>query len=233
MIDESIDYREKYLAAATYLSSRAFPSTVLSPKPTLQPGPTSEPVLLPGVDLFDHARESRVTWLVSQLADGTNEGYTSDDGGSHRRSPGLSIGLVLHSKTELGKNLFNNYGAKPNAELILGYGFTLPRNPDDTIVLKIGGMGEDGEGKKWEVGRNAEGTEAMWNEILRWLAKDGEPGHAFEEELDASEMLVEMTQALLDRLPEVHDGTGLRPDVAVMRDHYVEGLCSISGKDRV
>ena len=161
-----------------------------------------------------------MTWLVSQLADGT----TSDEGGHHGRSAELSIGLVLHSEAELGENLFNNYGAKPNAELILGYGFTLPRNPDDTIVLKIGGMEEDGEGKKWEVGRNAEGTEAMWNEILRWLAKDEEPGRAFEDELDVSEMLVEMTQTLLDRLPDVHDVTGLRPDIAAMRDDYVEGV---------
>ena len=87
--------------------------------------------------------------------------------------------------------------------LILGYGFTLPRN--DTISLKIGGMTKDEAGQKWLVGRNAEGAEAMWDEILRWLRKDGEAGHAFEVKLDASEMLVEMTQTLLERLPDVLD----------------------------
>jgi len=182
--------------------------------------PTSEPVLLPGVDLFDHARASPVTWLISHTTDNNppSEAAVSDNS-----SGALSIGVVLHSGAELGEKLFNNYGAKPNAELILGYGFTLPQNPDDTILLKIGGMMADGKDKMWEVGRNAVGAEAMWDAILRWLTKDGEAQHAFEVELDASEMLVDMTQTLLERLPDVRDVAGLRPEISVMLEQYVEG----------
>jgi hypothetical protein len=141
---------------------------------------------------------------VSHLADATNSSPPSGAAGGGRSSGELSIGLVLHSGAELGEKLFNNYGAKSNAELILGYGFTLPRNPDDTISLKIGGMIADGAGKMWEVGRNAAGAEAMWDE-----------------------MLAEMTQTLLERLPDVLDVAGLRPEVAVMREHYVEGAWGI------
>lgn len=46
--------------------------------------------------------------------------------------------------------MFNNYGPKPNSELLLGYGFVLPNNPEDTIVLKLGGSE-----KRHEIGRDA------------------------------------------------------------------------------
>ena len=59
-----------------------------------------------------------------------------------RSEPALA--LVLHTPTSRGHELLNNYGPKPNAELILGYGFALPHNPDDTIVLRLGGAGTQG-----------------------------------------------------------------------------------------
>jgi hypothetical protein len=37
-----------------------------------------------------------------------------------------------------GEQVFNNYGPKSNEELLLGYGFTLPHNPDDVVALKLG-----------------------------------------------------------------------------------------------
>ena len=48
---------ELYLTASTHLSSRAFPSTLLSDHPTLVSTPGSYPILLPGVDSLNHARE--------------------------------------------------------------------------------------------------------------------------------------------------------------------------------
>lgn len=38
-----------------------------------------------------------------------------------------------------GDQLFNNYGPKPNDELLMGYGFAIPGNPDNTLPLKLGG----------------------------------------------------------------------------------------------
>lgn len=36
-----------------------------------------------------------------------------------------------------GEQVFNSYGAKPNEELLLGYGFTMSSNPADVVALKL------------------------------------------------------------------------------------------------
>jgi len=134
----------------------------------------------------------------------------------------------------------NNYGAKPNAELILGYGFSLENNPDDTIVLSIGGgpatsASNPGEKKRWEVGRSAQGVEGIWRHVLDVVSSAPQPGDEeesaatrFENKLDAAGMLSEMCQSYLGRLPlipHVSDApaTGLRPEVSAMFTHYIEG----------
>lgn len=124
---------ERYLATATYMSSRAFPSKLLDlpPDGEVTPQPTridgvSKPVLLPGVDIFNHARGQPILWLSSLV---------SIPNGS-RGVP--SISLVSSSVCEAGSQLFNNYGAKPNEELLLGYGFVLDSNPDDIVNLRLG-----------------------------------------------------------------------------------------------
>jgi hypothetical protein len=166
---------------------------------------------------------------------------------------GLSVSLVLHSKTLAGHELCNNYGPKPNSELILGYGFSLPANPDDTIVLKIGGSGfrtlqeanddhENGFGK-WEVGRGAKGAEDVWKQVLRIVSvaghatdasdastsTSGETVRNYEDELEAAEILHDMVQSLIDRLPaQVPTGSELRPAVEKMLHHYLEGLSRVA-----
>ena len=220
-----------YLTAATYISSRAFPSTLLSDNPTLVSSPDSYPILLPGVDSLNHARGQPVSWVVScpRPGDGDASGVMKEP----------SISLVLHRPTAAGGELYNNYGPKPNAELILGYGFALPNNPDDTIVLKIGGRQEARHGGKWEVGRNASGLEPLWDALKS--AVQGEGGeddegldaYDLETELAAVDLLGEMTTSLRDRLPP--DSTELsgnakasaRPDVLQMLDRYLEGVWSL------
>lgn len=49
-----------------------------------------------------------------------------------------SVSLVSSSICGAGSQLFNNYGAKPNEELLLGYGFVLNPNPDDIVNLRLG-----------------------------------------------------------------------------------------------
>ncbi|TFK92891.1 SET domain-containing protein [Polyporus arcularius HHB13444] len=224
---------DRYLTASTYLSSRAFPSTVLSSTPSLVATPTSHPVLLPGIDSLNHARGHPVSWVVS----------TADVSGP-------SIALVIHSPTPSGSELLNNYGPKPNSEFILGYGFSLPNNPDDTIVLKIGGpsTGRSSESassseaskadaaRRWEVGRNARGAEPVWEAVLAAViaqsADDDEMDEegdedepSVEDELCAADMLAEMIQSLYDRLPPFPPANAaeIRPDVLLMLDHYLEG----------
>jgi hypothetical protein len=211
--------RERYLTASTYLSSRAFPSTLLSLSPSLEVTLSSYPILLPGIDSLNHARAHPVSWLVSYPD--INEHFTLHT----NTKPNIS--LVIHSSASPGQELFNNYGDKPNSELILGYGFSLPQNPADTIVLKIGGQKE--QGQKWEVGRNASGADGLWEELLGIVALEVESESRFESELEAAGALADMTQMLLDRLPgdtNVTSHMEVRPEVALMVEHYLQGAGS-------
>ncbi|KJA29790.1 hypothetical protein HYPSUDRAFT_126849 [Hypholoma sublateritium FD-334 SS-4] len=202
---------EHYLTAATYLSSRAFPSSLLSPTPTLVHSDSTQPILIPGVDALNHERGQPVSWSV-----------TIPDA-KHQDSQKPTISLTIHRPTAEGEELFNNYGPKPNSELILGYGFSIPNNPDDTIVLKIGGM-EGSEAKKWEIGRKAQGADAFWTDQLSQFTGQGQPP-TYEDILDASGMLSEMLEDKIGRLPsaEVQNVHELRPDVVTMFHHYLEG----------
>ena len=40
--------------------------------------------------------------------------------------------------TSAGSQVFNNYGPKSNEEFLLGYGFVIDPNPDDTVILRLG-----------------------------------------------------------------------------------------------
>jgi len=118
-------------------------------------------VLIPGVDALNHARAQPVSWVVTRSSPSS-----SSTSSSSVDSHGNTISLVIHSASKAGAEIFNNYGVKPNSELLLGYGFTLPANPDDTIVLKIGGSGAvDDPTARHEVGRSARGAETVWAAI--------------------------------------------------------------------
>ncbi|KAI0830093.1 SET domain-containing protein [Trametes gibbosa] len=224
---------ERYLTASTYLSSRAFPSTVLSETPSLVATPSSYPVLLPGIDSLNHARAHPVSWVVSH-----GRGASASSGTQLSASSEPSISLVIHTSTAKGSQLLNNYGPKPNSELILGYGFSLAHNPDDTIVLKLGGSAAASSpapsSSRWEVGRNARGAEPVWEAVLDAIgaqngdeeadAETGEPP-SVEDDLCAADMLAEMAQSLYDRLPPYPplNAGEMRALVVEMLEHYVEG----------
>ncbi|KAH9856273.1 SET domain-containing protein [Lenzites betulinus] len=223
----------KYLTASTYLSSRAFPSTVLSETPSLVTTPASCPVLLPGIDSLNHARAQPVSWVVSRGV------YVPGSSGTPTGSSEPSISLVIHTPTDHGRQLFNNYGPKPNSELILGYGFSLANNPDDTIVLKLGGPSAASapapSSSRWEVGRDAHGAEPVWQAVLDAIGAqngddddedmDADDPPSVEDDLCAADMLAEMAQSLYDRLPSYPplNASEMRSDVVEMLEHYIEG----------
>lgn len=227
----SIWSRDQYLTAATYLSSRAFPSTLISENPSVAPSKDSYPVLLPGVDSFNHERGRPVSWVIDPLP------TAGSNGGLGER---LGLSLVVHSWTRYGEELLNNYGAKPNSELILGYGFSLEGNPDDTIVLSIGGgptapASNSEDTNRWEVGRNARGVEGVWRYVSDAISSSLQPeaeqstATGFEDQLDAASMLSEMCKLYLGRLPQISEFSGAsatkaRPDVLAMLSHYIEGV---------
>lgn len=204
--------RGLYLASATYISSRAFPSDLLSSTPSLpnlDGDSVTHPVLLPGIDSLNHARAQPVSWI-------SHSSGTADVS---------KISLVAHKPTPAGHEVFNNYGPKPNSEFILSYGFSTPNNPDDSIILKVGGI----QGKKWTIGRDARGVEGLWEEILNAVANDetSDPATEFETVLDASAALQDMVESYLAGLPRLGDDrmmeTGVRPHVASMLRDYIEG----------
>ena len=103
----------------------------------------------------------------------------------------------------------------------------MPHNPDDTIVLKIGGNPAGlpaASQPRFEVGRNAKGAEAVWNAVLTAICGDPKE-KTVEDELDAAEMLAEMAENLKNRLPQPQDARhDIQPEVALMLEHYLEGV---------
>ncbi|KAL1740788.1 hypothetical protein HDZ31DRAFT_67579 [Schizophyllum fasciatum] len=208
---------EIYSAATTHYTSRAFPSSMLQENPSLQVSSQTEPVLIPGVDSLNHYRARPVTWLVETRPVGQRPNVAND------RLPAdipPFVAIIPLTATPAGAEVFNNYGAKPNAELILGYGFSLEDNADDTIVLKLGGGGET-----WEIGRRwNEEYERLWQRVLASVSEGGPEAPAtFEDRLEAAEILMDMVQQKLDALPSSTPAHAMRPEVARMFRHYVDG----------
>ena len=210
LVAQSLDMiRDKYLTASAHLSCRAFPSTLLSRAPTLQTTASCYPIMIPGVDTFNHSRGQPVSWCTSY-----------PDGSTEERDESATISIISHTTTSLGEEVFNNYGLKANDELILGYGFSLPENPDDKITLQLGGSLH-----KWMIGRRASGAEGLWDEVRKLVAeKLDEVG--YERDLEAAQLLLDMVQKKYDSLPEFphEDDAAIRPAVRIMLEHYLEGL---------
>ena len=195
----------------------------MSSKPSLN-DPTAHPVLVPLVDALNHARAVPVSWAIS-MQDGAKSG---DEKGS-------ALSLVLHGGAEEDSELYNNYGAKPNSEFLLGYGFTLPSNPDDTMAFKL-----PDEEKRWEIGRKATGGaqdlfEAVEGRIKAQLGISMEDSEEMDEvekidlSLEATDLFQEMLQGLRMKLPTwIHEGgyrlgVGIRPEILEIVRPYIEG----------
>lgn len=176
-----------------------------------------------------------MTWQVDPL-----------DGHSDTTPDLLAISIVCGESIATGSEVLNNYGAKPNSELILGYGFATPDNPDDTILMQLGGSDS-----KWVIGRKGSaGTshalESMYEEAVRrtvnqWKEQmaeddDAEPinelSEAYEEDMmlirrDTASMLLEATLKRVDLLPtRPHDNPNrdaIREEVWEMTGWYVGG----------
>jgi hypothetical protein len=210
---------QRYLLASSYLSSRAFPSTLLSPTPSVNSPETSYPVLLPGIDILNHRRGEKVSWIVTQDQDA--------------HEPHIS--LALDCARQRGEEVFNNYGLKSNAELILGYGFSLRDNPDDCVVLKLGGQGTSQ--KRHEIKRGLDGLgeviEEMKDALTRQVTMMGgeEEMTEWECELEVVEMFSEMVTGLGAKMDacETRIETaskckeGIRKEVIEMGANYIRG----------
>ncbi|KND01240.1 uncharacterized protein SPPG_04331 [Spizellomyces punctatus DAOM BR117] len=77
---------------------------------------TSELCLYPILDMLNHRRGERIEW---QIADKT------------------SVTFVTLDNIEAGAQIFNNYGAKGNENLLGNYGFVLSPNPEDYVKVAL------------------------------------------------------------------------------------------------
>lgn len=102
---------EEYQWACTIYTSRSFPAKIIYPD-----APDGLSMLVPIIDSVNHKPQTPVHW------EGTVEGS-----------------FDLRSATEIGtgEEIFNNYGAKGNEELMFGYGFALEDNKFDIVSLKL------------------------------------------------------------------------------------------------
>ncbi|CAE6414380.1 unnamed protein product [Rhizoctonia solani] len=205
---------EHYLEAATHLSSRAFPSTILSKTPSNTASSLSHAVLLPGIDSLNHKRATPVSWVanVSEPLDSS------------------TLDLHIHETILAGAECFNNYGPKPNSELILGYGFALPSNPDDTILLSLA-TSNTMKSSMVEIGRDAKNAERLWELVITKVSELGgeEPVSHWEVELEAAETIMSLTEQRMERLPDVSKASGvdIRQLVLEMIGYYLEGQRAI------
>jgi hypothetical protein len=134
-----------------------------------------------------------------------------------KKSPFISV--VLHDPAEAQQEIYNNYGPKPNSELILGYGFSLRQNPEDSIILKVGGL----DGQRWSVGRQGHGVQGLWDEIVQWIGAEDEGDCQDQVEAEAAEVLTEMAQKYLERTPQAEGRQDMRGEVVRMLEDYIKG----------
>lgn len=125
--------RELYRWAATIFGSRGFSSIVLSDTPPAEHarlggryGISEAPyvkdlfterfsVLLPLLDILNHKPMASVEW----------------------QPRAEFVGLQVQKSFEAGEELSNNYGPRDNESLLLSYGFIIPNNPFDHVLLSI------------------------------------------------------------------------------------------------
>lgn len=104
-----------YLWSSIIFTSRAFPHDIIDSSCK-----AGQAILLPIIDLLNHNSSSKAEWKYEKEANDT--GYFS---------------LLSQDLLEEGQEVFNNYGAKGNEELLMGYGFAIDKNSSDSIALKV------------------------------------------------------------------------------------------------
>ena len=84
----------------------------------------------PLMDMLNHDPEVSVRVGLTSSA-------SSGQSGSQTASPELkgALGISGDRDVKAGQECFNNYGPRENAQLLFGFGFCLPNNPNDTVRI--------------------------------------------------------------------------------------------------
>lgn len=217
-LDENHPLFPTWLWAATAYSSRAFPPSLVA-RPSDERS-LSGPVLLPGIDAFNHARGVPVTWTYpcapTHEPEKPAKAEAAESGGEDKE-----VAITLGYEVEMGKQAFNCYGGKSNEEFLAGYGFVLdsPDLPDDTLTLVLGGRVGEGnapaaEEASGDASSSAESTALSlrkpWGSKHYWRTGQGAPaGLLFE----LRERLLEGTSDPAAR-PDLEHSWLLKPHTA-------------------
>ncbi|KAL2752418.1 hypothetical protein ACRALDRAFT_2044239 [Sodiomyces alcalophilus JCM 7366] len=129
----SRDYsRLLYHWAYTIFTTRSFRPSRVVPNPEALPLPSGVAVddfhvLMPLFDVGNHSPTAEVDWHT---------------GAAGKEGPHSGPVTVLSTRTPYaaGEQVFNNYGPKTNAELLLAYGFVIPESPalhNDYVHLQL------------------------------------------------------------------------------------------------
>ncbi|KAJ9110814.1 hypothetical protein QFC22_006670 [Naganishia vaughanmartiniae] len=199
-------------------------------RPANEVTPTSYPVLIPGLDTLNHRRNQAVTWVSSALPSSIvkDEATESTAEAAYRSKQERCVVLVVRTEVAANEQVFNNYGPKGNEELILGYGFSIPENPDDTLALKLGipedtltqgvrdalttlSISDSSNGapkpesstaspldRTWYIPRSGELPEELFGVVRIILSMQGDATADSQDEEEASELEMDVTGMLLE-----------------------------------
>ncbi|KAK5706254.1 hypothetical protein LTR97_001241 [Elasticomyces elasticus] len=148
----------------TMFTSRAFSSAVIRPQESkywttykMNPQGRRQTVLLD----MSHAPAEDLHFSVL---------FPVQDAGNHSNNahvdwaydPGR-FSVLLTDSVEAGAEVFNNYGPKGNDELLMGYGFCIPDNPYDTVMLTLKPPPDDLQGELRTVHPGYFTTDGQWS----------------------------------------------------------------------
>ena len=112
LLDYKVPLAEMRWARGCYLSRRFPPRLLDADAPSVgAPG-----ILLPFFDLLNHGKGTEIEWR----GDGTSVSFAAG-----------AAGILPNAE------IFNNYGAKANDELLVAHGFALENNEHDRVALKM------------------------------------------------------------------------------------------------
>jgi hypothetical protein len=103
---------ENFVWAESAVRSRGFPGRLANS--------SYKECMIPCLDMFNHRRGTPIEWI------------TTEEDGRINFKTGTNFETVAS-----GEEVFNNYGAKGNEEFLFGYGFCIPDNPEDEVLLLI------------------------------------------------------------------------------------------------
>ena len=173
LLDYKVPLAEIRWARGCYLSRRFPPRLLDADAPSVgAPG-----ILLPFFDLLNHGKGTEIEW----------------------RGDGTSVAFAAGAAIAPNSEIFNNYGSKPNDELLMAHGFALENNEHDRVALKM--TVASGDGRRtlgpFYLRRGGDFPRALWRALADPTGDPASSDSDSPPEIDAE--AVEVLLATLER----------------------------------